>query len=90
MKFLTEEFVERQRIEEKPKEPSWTKYWIYTVCKVIILIILERLRLWYEAQLTDEQNGFRRDRGTTDGIFTAKRVQQITDTENRTTFCLIC
>ena len=50
-----------------------------TVCKLIINIILERLRPWYEAQLTDEQNGFRKDRGTTDGIYTIKRVQQITD-----------
>ena len=33
---------------------------------LIINIILERLRPWYETQLTDEQNGFRKDRGTTD------------------------
>ena len=59
-----------------------------TVCKVIIMIILERLRAWYEAQLTDEQNGFRRDRGTTDGIFTAKRVQQITDKKKQPLFVL--
>ena len=49
-----------------------------TVCKLIINIILERLRPLYETQLSDEQNGFRQNRGTTDGIFTLKRVQQIT------------
>ena len=40
-----------------------------TVCKLIINIILERIRPWYEAQLSKEQNGFRRNRGTTDGIY---------------------
>ena len=32
-----------------------------TVCKLIISIILERIRPWYEAQLSDEQNGFRKN-----------------------------
>lgn len=49
-----------------------------TVCKLIINIILERLRPLYETQLSDEQNGFRQNCGTTDGILTLKRVQQIT------------
>ena len=31
-----------------------------TVCKLIINVILERIRPWYEAQLSKEQNGFRR------------------------------
>ena len=47
-----------------------------TVCKLMINIILERIRPWYEAQITDEQNGFRSNRGTTDGIFTIKRIHQ--------------
>lgn len=59
-----------------------------TVCKLIINIILKRLQLWYEAQLSDEQNGFRKDRGTTDGIFTVKRVQQITDRKKQPLFLL--
>ena len=50
-----------------------------TVCKLIINIILERIRLLYEAQLSDEQNGFRKNRGTTDGIYSMKRVQQISN-----------
>ena len=29
-----------------------------TICKLIIMLILARSRPWYEAQLTDEQNGF--------------------------------
>ena len=31
-----------------------------TVCKLIINITLERIRPWYEAQLSKEQNGFRK------------------------------
>ena len=59
-----------------------------TVCKLIINIILGRLRLWYESQLADEQNGFRQDRGTTDGTFTVKRVQQITDRKKQPLYLL--
>ena len=33
-----------------------------TVCKLIINIIFKQIRLWYEAQLSKEQNAFR---GTT-------------------------
>ena len=47
------------------------------VCKLIVNIVLSRLRPWYEAQLTQEQNGFRSNRGTTDSIYTVKRIQQI-------------
>ena len=42
-------------------------------------IILSRLQPWYEAQLTDEQNGFRQNRGTADGIYNIKRIQQISN-----------
>ena len=59
-----------------------------TVCKLITNIILERLHIWYEAQLTDHQNGFRKNRGTTDGIFTLKRTQQITNRKNQPLFLL--
>ena len=34
--------------------------------KILVIIILERTRTWYEAQLSDEQQGFRSSRGTTD------------------------
>ena len=58
------------------------------MCKLIINIILERLRPWYETQITDQQNGFRKDRGTTDGIYTVKRVQQISDKKKQPLFLL--
>ncbi|XP_066935519.1 uncharacterized protein [Clytia hemisphaerica] len=59
-----------------------------TVCKLAINMILERLRPWYENQLSDEQNGFRKDRGTTDGIYTVKRVHQISNKKSEPTFLL--
>ena len=59
-----------------------------TVCKLIISIILSRLRDWYESQLSDEQYGFRPNRGTTDGIFAIKRIQQITNRKNQLLFLL--
>ena len=48
-----------------------------TVCKLIINITLERIRPWYEAQLSKEQNGFRRTRGAANGIYPMKRIHQI-------------
>ena len=48
------------------------------ICIIIIVIIIKRLSVWYEKQLLDQQQGFRAARRTTDGIFVAKSVQQIT------------
>ena len=48
-----------------------------SLCKILIIIIINRLREWYESQLCDQQQGFRSGRGTTDGIFITKRIQQI-------------
>ena len=48
-----------------------------TFCKILVIIILDRIRNWYEKQLLDQQQGFRKGRGTTDGIYVIKRVQQI-------------
>ena len=42
----------------------------------------------YDSQLLDQQQGFRTGRGTTDGIFIAKRVQQITDKMKKPVFLL--
>ena len=50
---------------------------VSTVCKLIINITLERIRPWYEAQLSKEQNGFRRNRGAANGIYPMKRIHQI-------------
>ena len=47
-----------------------------------MLIILERLRKRYDDNLLDQQQGFRPNRGTTDGIFFVKRLQEIA---NKTT-----
>ena len=59
-----------------------------SLCKIIIVIIINRLSVWYERQLLDQQQGFRAARGTTDGIFVAKSVQQITCKMKKTTFVL--
>ena len=47
------------------------------LCKIMVAIILNRLKQWYNLQLCDQQQGFRQGRGTTDAIFILKRVQQI-------------
>ena len=50
-----------------------------TVCMLTINIILERIRPWYEAQLSKEQNGGRKNRCTTDGIDSVKGILQISN-----------
>ena len=47
------------------------------IAKVIISIILSRLFVWYNKQLTQHQFGFRASRSTSDGILVLKRIQQI-------------
>ena len=49
-----------------------------SLCKIMVILLMERLKDWYEHQLLDQQQGFRQARGTTDGIFIVKSVQQIT------------
>jgi hypothetical protein len=44
---------------------------------VIISIILSRLSVWYDTQLSSHQFGVRASRSTSDGIFIIKRIQQI-------------
>ena len=48
-----------------------------SMCKILTIIIINRIKTWYESQLSDQQQGFRSGRGTTDGIFITKRLQQI-------------
>ena len=48
-----------------------------SLCKILVMIIISRMEKWYKEQLCDQQQGFRPDRGTTDGIYIAKRLQQI-------------
>ena len=49
---------------------------------------MNRLKCWYEKQLMEEQQGFRSGRGTTDGIYIVKRVQQIAKKIKRPVFAL--
>ena len=48
-----------------------------TLCKILMIIILDRLKEWYDENLLDQQQGFRPGRGTCDGIYLVKRLQQI-------------
>ena len=50
-----------------------------SLCKMLVIILLNRLKEWYDGQLLDQQQGFRSGRGTADGIYVTKRVQQVTD-----------
>jgi hypothetical protein len=59
-----------------------------SLCKIMIIIIIDRLKPWYEEQLLDQQQGFRSGRGTADGIYITKRVQQITDKMKRAIYVL--
>ena len=59
-----------------------------TFCKIMVVIILKRLNAWYESQLQEQQQGFRSERGTTDGIFILKRIQQICRKMNRQAYTL--
>ena len=58
------------------------------MCKIMIVIILNRIKTWYDKQLLDQQQGFRSGRGTTDGIFIAKRIQQVTDKMKKPAYIL--
>ena len=61
-----------------------------TMCKIMVTIILRRLNAWYNAQLSVQRQCFRIGRGTTDGIFLIKWVQQISrKTENKSTCSLL-
>ena len=59
-----------------------------TLCKIMVMVIINRLKYWYEKQLLDQQQGFRPRRGTADGILFAKSVQQITHRMEKPTFLL--
>ena len=46
-----------------------------TTTKILTIILINRLKDWYEKQLIDFQNGFRTGRGTSDGIYITKTTQ---------------
>lgn len=57
-------------------------------CKILIILILNRFKEWYESQLLDFQNGFRKGRGTTDGIYVTKMMQHIAHKTNKEIYVL--
>ena len=59
-----------------------------TLCKLMVVIIINRIKEWYELQLLDQQQGFRSGRGTTDGLFLAKNLQQIVHKTNKQIYVL--
>ena len=59
-----------------------------TMCKILVTLILSRISKWYNSQLADQQQGFRQGRGTTDGIFVVKRIQQICRASNKKVYAL--
>ena len=59
-----------------------------TLCKILVMMILERLRKWYDESLLDQQQGFRPKRGTNDGIYILKRFQQIANKTKKQLFLL--
>ena len=59
-----------------------------TFCKIMIIIIINRIKSWYDNQLLDQQYGFRSGRGTADGIYITKRIQQITDKMKKPAYIL--
>ena len=59
-----------------------------TFCKLLVVIILERIRKWYEQQISDQQQGFRKGRGTCDGIHIIKRIQQVSYRSKKQLFVL--
>ena len=52
------------------------------------MTIINRIKSWYDKTLMDQQQGFRSGRGTSDGIYITKRIQQITDSIEKPIFVL--
>ena len=62
---------------------------VSSLCKILVIVILERLCKWYDLNLLDQQKqGFRSGRGTTDGIYIVKRIQQISNLTKKPTYAL--
>ena len=59
-----------------------------TLCKLTIIIILDRLKKWYDEQLLDQEQGFRSGSGTADSIFITKRIQQISEGMKKPVYAL--
>ena len=59
-----------------------------TLCKLLVKIILTRINRWYEEQLADQQQGFRSGRGTAEGIYLLKKLQQVTRYRGKSCYVL--
>ena len=59
-----------------------------TLCKVLVLLIINCLITWCEKELTEQQQNFRSGRGTADGIYIIKCVHQITDKIKKPSYAL--
>ena len=59
-----------------------------SLCKIMVVVIIERIKIWYEKQLLDQQQGFRKDRGTVDAIYNLKQIHNITDSMKKPVFLL--
>ena len=63
---------------KKGKEDNPTAYRALQIgsslCKIMVVVIIEQIKKWYESQLIDQQQGFRTGRGTIDDIYKLKRV----------------
>ena len=59
-----------------------------SLCKILVIIIINRISKWYDKQLLDQQQGFRSGRGTTDGIYRIKRIQQLSKRMRKPIFAI--
>lgn len=56
--------------------------------KLINMIMINRLNPWYNQQLSQSQNGFRKNRGTTDAILRNKLIQSLAKKLGISIYCL--
>ena len=60
-----------------------------TVAKILTIVIINRIKEWYESQLLDFQNGFRSGRSTADGLYITKMTQHVAEKTNQEIFVLL-
>ena len=51
--------------------------------KLFSILLINRIKYWYDSQILDLQNGFRPGRGTTDGVHITKSTQIIAEKTNQ-------
>ena len=45
------------------------------MCKIFVILLINRIQEWYNSQILDFQNGFRSGCSTCDGIYILKQTQ---------------